>query len=197
VVGDVPVRTGDRVTRSTVLTTINDNARLEAHIGVPVQQATQLRIGQPLRLVDDGGAALLSTHVTFVAASVDDGTQTVLVKAPVEARAGQFRAEQFVRAQIVWSSQPGLTVPVLATQRINSQYFVFVAAPAGDGFVARQRPVTLGPLIGSAYVVLGGLSPGDRLIMSGTQKIGDGAPVQALPPSGGGQPWQSPPTGAR
>jgi multidrug efflux pump subunit AcrA (membrane-fusion protein) len=40
----------------------------------------------------------------------------------------------------------------------------------------------LGPVVGDAYVVLDGLTEGDRVVVSGTQKIGDGAPIQMLPP---------------
>ena len=187
IVGDVPVRVGDRVTRSTVLTTIEDNAGLEAYISVPVQQAPQLQPGLPVRLVDDAGETLTTSTISFVAPSVDDDTQTVLVKAPVNARALALRADQFVRAEIVWSTDLGLTLPVLAAQRISNQYFVFVAEAVDGGLVARQRSVTVGPVVGDAYVVLGGLSAGDRLILTGTQKIGDGAPVQILsarPPPG-------------
>ena len=39
VVGDIPVRVGDRVTHSTVLTTIDQNAGLEVYVNVPVQEA--------------------------------------------------------------------------------------------------------------------------------------------------------------
>ncbi len=48
--------------------------------------------------------------------------------------------------------------------------------------VARQRPVTLGNLVGNDYVLLAGLKPGDQLIVSGIQKIGDGAPVMVGAP---------------
>ena len=181
IVSDVPVRVGDRVTRSTVLTTIEDNAGLEAYINVPVQQAPELRLGLPVRLVGDAGETIATSTISFVAPSVDDTTQTVLVKAPVDAEEAALRADQFVRAEIVWGTDLGLTLPVLAAQRVNNQYFAFVAEEANGGLVARQRPVTLGPIVGEAYVVLGGLNAGDRLILAGTQKIGDGAPVQMLP----------------
>jgi membrane fusion protein (multidrug efflux system) len=32
---------------------------------------------------------------------------------------------------------------------------------------------------GNSYVVLSGLKPGEKLIVSGIQKIGDGSPVRA------------------
>lgn len=181
-VGDVPVRVGDRVTRSTVLTTIDQNAGLEVYVNVPVQQAPQLAPGLPIRLVDDRGTVLATLPVAFISPSVDDATQTVLVKANLGERARGFRADQFVRAQIVWSTAPGLTVPIVAVNRINGQYFAFVAEPAeGGGAVARQRAVTVGPIVGNDYAVLGGLEAGDRLIVSGIQKIGDGQPVSVTP----------------
>jgi RND family efflux transporter MFP subunit len=181
VIGDVPVRVGDRVTQSTVLTTIEDNEALEAYISVPVQLAPGLQLGLPVRIMDDSGETLVSTKISFVSPSVDDATQSVLVKAPVDTRGVVLRSDQFVRTEIVWSTESQLTLPVIATQRISNHYFVFVAEEAEGGLAARQRSVTLGPVVGDSYVVLGGLDAGDRLILAGTQKIGDGAPVQELP----------------
>ena len=48
---------------------------------------------------------------------------------------------------------------------------------------AERRAVQLGAMNGNSYVVLGGLKPGEKLIVSGIQKIGDGAPVQAAAPA--------------
>jgi multidrug efflux pump subunit AcrA (membrane-fusion protein) len=69
---------------------------------------------------------------------------------------------------------------VTAVTRISGQYFCFLAeaGPQG-GLVARQKPLQVGELLGNDYVVKGGIKAGDRLIVSGIQKIGDGAPVQA------------------
>ena len=75
IVGDVPVRVGDRVTQSTVLTTVDDNAGLEEYIQVPVQQAPQLRVGLPVEVFDDRGTMLATERLTFVASTVDEGTR--------------------------------------------------------------------------------------------------------------------------
>ena len=176
VVGDIPVRVGDRVTKSTVLTTIDGNRALEVYIQVPVQQAPDLTVGLPVRLVDERGETLVSTAVSFIAPSVDPGTQSVLAKAALE-RTGGLRNDQYVRARVVWQSSPGLTVPLVSVSRINGRFFVFLAETAGDTTVVHQRPVELGALVGNDYVVTSGLSAGDRLVVSGVQKIGDGMPV--------------------
>jgi RND family efflux transporter MFP subunit len=176
VVGDIPVRVGDRVTTSTVLTTVDQQAGLEAYVQIPIERAPDVRVGLPVRLMDAQGAVLAETAIDFVSPQVDDRTQSVLVKAPVPANQG-YRTEQFVRALVVWRSEPGLTVPTTAVTRINGQYFAFVAEPAKQGFVARQHAVRVGELRGNEYVLLEGLKAGDRLIVSGVQKVGDGAPV--------------------
>jgi RND family efflux transporter MFP subunit len=175
--GDIPVREGDRVKTDTVLTTVDQRAGLEVYIQVPIERAPDVKTGLPVHLVDQQGHILAETVIDFVSPQVDDKTQSILVKAPVPSEK-DFRTEQFVRAQVIWRSEPGLTIPAVSVTRINGQYFAFVAEPKDNGFVARQRSVKVGPLIGNDYVVEGGLAPGDRLIVSGVQKIGDGVPVQ-------------------
>lgn len=177
VVGDVPVRVGDSVTRSTVLTTIDQNAGLEVYIGVPVQEAEHLRIGLTVQLLDDRGRLLTSAPLSFVSPSVDARNQSVLAKATLERPEG-LRTEQFVRVRMVWTQAPGLTVPVVAVNRVNGQYFAFVAESGPGGqTVAHQRAVELGVVVGNDYVVKSGLEAGEKLIVSGIQKIADGAPV--------------------
>ena len=110
IVGDIPVRVGDSVTRSTVLTTIDEKAGLEAYISVPVQEAQNLRVGLPVHLVDDREQLLSDTTLSFVSSSVDPATQSVLAKA-VLPDPGHFRTDQFVRARIVWTAAPALTAP--------------------------------------------------------------------------------------
>jgi len=176
VVGDIPVRVGDRVTTTTVLTTIDQQAGLEAYIHVPIERASGLRVGLPVRLLADDGEVAASVRIDFVSPQVDERTQTVLAKAPVPTGTG-FRTEQFVRAQVVWSSDPALTIPALAVTRVNGQYFLFVADEQEGALVARQRLVRLGPLVGNQYVVLDGLTSGDRVVTAGVQRLGDGMPI--------------------
>ena len=191
VIGDIPVRQGDRVTKATMLTTIDDNAGLEVYINVPVAQAPQLKMGLPVRILDDAGAVLTTEPVSFIAPSVDDQTQTVLVKASLASGSDHFRTEQFVRARIVFNTDPVITVPITSVTRITGQYFVFVAEKNDKGaFIAHQRPITVGPISGNSYVVLSGVKAGDMLVTSGVQKIGDGVPVMTMPagPPAGGAP---------
>ena len=178
IVGDIPIREGDRVTTSTLITTVDAGEGLEAYINVPLERATELRTGLTVELLDSTGAVIASNPITFVAPRAEDATQSVLVKATLRSVPSSIRVMQYVRARIIWSNEPALAVPIVAVNRISGQYFVFVAEQGQQGFVARQKPVTVGELVGEDYVIQGGLKPGDRVIVSNIQKIGDGAPVK-------------------
>jgi RND family efflux transporter MFP subunit len=180
IVGDIPVRVGDRVTNATVITTIDENQALEAYVQVPLDRSPQLRLGLPVQLLDSDGKIVATNPITFVAPRVDDATQTVLVKSQLRDVPPAVRVLQFVRSRIVWQKTEGLKIPVTAVLRIGGQYFCFVAESGQQGgLVAKQKPITVGELVGNDYVVLGGLKAGERIIVSGIQKIGDGAPVRA------------------
>jgi RND family efflux transporter MFP subunit len=180
IVGDIPVHVGDRVTNSTMLTTVDRNTDLEAYIQVPLERATRLRPGLPVELVSDAGAVLARSRITFISPQVDTGMQSVLVKALITNPRREIRSAQFVRARVVWSSHPGLIIPVTAVTRISGQYFAFVAEQGPKGTVARQSPVQVGDITDSSYTVLAGIKPGDQVIISGTQNLADGAPVSVV-----------------
>ena len=177
IVGDIPVHMGDRVTVSTLLTTVNEPGALEAYIYVPADHAKELRLGLPVRLLDENGNALANTRITFVSPQVETDTQTILAKATIENSQSKLRIAQQVRAEVTWATHDGPVVPVLAVNRINGQFFVFVAVNNGKSTVARQKQLKLGDTVGNNYAVLEGLKPGEHLIISGTQFLQDGSPV--------------------
>jgi len=176
-VGDIPVHVGDRVTVSTLLTTVDEPGGLEAYIYVPIDHSSELKLGLPVKLLDPDGNVLVDTKITFVSPQVDTSTQTVLAKAAVPNPQNRFRIAQQVRAQITWSVHEAPVVPVLSVSRINGQFFAFLAVKEAKGTVARQKLLRLGDTFGNDFVVLDGIQAGDHLITSGTQFLQDGAPV--------------------
>lgn len=178
IVGDIPVRVGDRVTPATVLTTVNQPGTLEAYIEVPVERSKDLALGKKVEILGADGKIAAQSSITFISPEVNETTQTVLAKASIGNEANAMRTDQLVRVRVIWGSQPAITIPVLAVSRISGQTFAFVAEPVGNGFVAKQRKLTLGELIGNEYVVLSGINPGEKIITGSTQMLGEGSPVQ-------------------
>lgn len=178
IVGDVPVRVGDRVTTSTQLTTVDQPGSLEAYVYVPVEHSRQLKMNLPVQVLDSEGKVLADTRITFISPQVDSSTQTVLVKARIANGNDALRQSQFVRARVVFGTHQNPQVPILAVSRLAGQYFAFVAEPQNGGsFVARQKPLKIGQTVGNDYEVRDGIKPGDKVIISGTQFLLDGAPV--------------------
>jgi len=178
VVGDVPVHLGDYVSSSTLLTTVDENRDLEVYIYIPTERAGQVRPGLSVDILDNSGRQVERTAINFISPQVDDQLQGILAKASVHSPL--LRTEQLVKARVIWTTAPAPTVPVLAVTRLGGQTFVYVAQGDNGKFVAKQRAVTLGDTIGNDYAVEGGLNNGEKVIVSGTQFLVDGAPVKPL-----------------
>ncbi len=178
IVGDIPVHVGDRVTNTTMLTTIDERRGLEVYLPVPSDRARELKIGAPIQVLDAGGNVVLTTKVSFISPQVDTASQSVLAKAPVDQAADKLRSQQLVRARITWSTQLGITIPVVAVSRVSGQFFAFIAEQKDGKDVARQVPLTLGQISGNDYTVLAGLKPGDQVIVSGGQNLADGMAIK-------------------
>jgi RND family efflux transporter MFP subunit len=199
IVADVPARVGMQVSSSTLLTTIEQNDVLEVNVSVPLERAGDLKIGLPLRVMSsDGRDTLAVTAINFISPSVDEATQSILVKGAVRNPDGNLRSSQFVRARIVWRTAEGLVVPVTSVARVSGQYFVFIAEAAegpgkNDGkLVARQRAIKVGPIVGDDYPVLEGVKPGEKVVISGAQKLREGAPIAPAPEQGAAPVPQAP-----
>jgi RND family efflux transporter MFP subunit len=183
IVGDIPVHLGDYVSPTTLLTTVDENADLEAYIYIPTQRAALVRRGLPVEILDSSGKVLVKSTISFLSPQVDNGLQSILAKAEIPRTAQLLRNQQLVNARVTWSTAPAPVVPVLAVSLVGGQTFVYLASPKGDGYIAHQVPVQVGETVGNTYPVLAGLKPGDKVITSGLQFLQEGAPVQPLPPS--------------
>jgi RND family efflux transporter MFP subunit len=180
VVGDIPVHLGDYVSATTLLTTVDENADLEAYIYIPTERAGLVRQGLPVEIVDTSGKTLVKSRISFLSPQVDNGLQSILAKAEIPRTAELLRNQQLVNARVTWSTAPAPVVPVLAVSLVGGQTFVYLAAKKGDGYIAHQVPVMLGETVGNTYPVISGLKPGDKVITSGLQFLQEGAPVKPL-----------------
>jgi RND family efflux transporter MFP subunit len=177
IVGDIPVRVGDRVQVTTLLTTVDQPGPVEAYIYVPADRARNLRVGVPVHLVDTAGKDLADSKITFISPQVDTDTQTVLAKATVQNARDTLRISQQVRAQLTWGTHEGTVIPILAVTRINGEFFAFLSEKENGKTVARQKLLKIGDTVGNDYAVQDGIKAGDHIIVSGLQFLRDGAPV--------------------
>jgi RND family efflux transporter MFP subunit len=193
VIGDIPVRVGDRVTNATNLTTLDQGNMLEAYISVPAEKSAGVRVGMPVILAADDGTSV-STTVSFVSSRVDPASQLLLVKANVPNTNGHFRNDQVLHARVVWSQTGRPMLPVTAISRIGGQTFAFVAADNKGQTIAQQRSVQLGEIVGNSYTVLGGIQTGEKVVTTSVNMLVDGMPIvpESGPPAANGAPSAAP-----
>lgn len=181
VVGNIQPKIGDYVEVGEQVTTITQDNALELNVGVPLEQASQLKLGLPVEIINNQKQAIAEGDISFISPRADRSSQAVLVKA-VFNNNGKLRDDSFARARIIWSEQPGLLIPTEAVSRIAGKTFVFVAQEntqedGSKALVAKQRLVELGAIQGQSYQVISGLEPGEKLITSGILNLADGTPI--------------------
>jgi RND family efflux transporter MFP subunit len=177
VIGDIPVRVGDRVATTTTLTPLDRGGELEAYINVPAERSSDVHNGTQVELLNQDGTPAVSTQIDFISPRVDAANQLLLIKAPVPNSDHRFRNDQLLHARVIWKQLSKPMIPVTALSRLGAQSFVFLVVQGPGGAAAQQKPVKLGALIGNSYVVEEGLNSGDTVIVGGTQNLVDGMPV--------------------
>jgi membrane fusion protein, multidrug efflux system len=106
---------------------------------------------------------------------IDTTTGTVKLRAEFADDDDSLFPNQFVNVRLLVDVQRDATViPTSAVQRGAPGTFVYLINP--DSTVA-VRPVTLGVGSGERVAVSSGLSPGDRVVIDGADKLRNGAKV--------------------
>jgi membrane fusion protein (multidrug efflux system) len=199
-VGTTQVKAGNLVGRgeATLLTTISELDPILFRAGISEAEYLRLSRRAEERRKERGGVAVPVTLVLadgtehpypgrldVVERAVDSTTGTLTIQFKFPNPGGLLRPGQYGRAQFVLETRKGaLLVPQRAVQELQNLYSVAVV---GSDNKVQFRNVTVGPRVGSLWLITDGLKPGERVVVEGVQKVRDGAPVT---------PKDAPPTSA-
>jgi membrane fusion protein, multidrug efflux system len=119
-------------------------------------------------------------ELNFSASQIDPTLGTQQLRAVFKNSRKQLVPGQFVRIRVTTGTRDGVfLVPQTAVQTGEQGKYVFVAEKVKDGnTVAAVRPVQVGNWHGENWVVLDGLTQGDKVIIDNLIKVRPGAPVQ-------------------
>jgi membrane fusion protein (multidrug efflux system) len=146
-------------------------------------------------LLEDGSTYRLPGKLLFSDVTVDETTGMVSIRAEFPNPDRLLLPGMYARGRLEQAvDQAALTVPVRGVQH-NPDGSASVMLVNAQSQV-EVRPVQLGSVQGEKWVVLKGLSPGDRVIVEGLQKIGPGMPVTPVPFADPSAPQASAPTAA-
>ena len=115
--------------------------------------------------------------LSFIDNAVDVKSGTINGRAIFDNADGKFTPGLFARIKLVSSKTETVAlVPERALGTDLGKRYVLVLT--ADNHV-QYDPVTLGPAIGELRVIRSGLKPGDKVVVSGLQKVRPGDPVTA------------------
>jgi membrane fusion protein, multidrug efflux system len=116
---------------------------------------------------------------------IDPTTGTIKLRAQFSNEARTLYPNQFVNVRLLLDTHNDVTtISTAGIQRGVPGTFVYLVN--GDSTVS-VRPVKLGVTDGNRVEVQSGLSPGDRIVIDGADKLREGAKVVIRPPTGAGE----------
>jgi multidrug efflux system membrane fusion protein len=144
--------------------------RQQTHAGKPVV----VRVG----LANETGFPH-EGKLEFVDNRLDPATGSVRMRATLANTDGLLVPGLFARIQLAGGGTQQTAVPTLlihdrAVGTDQDRKFVFVL---GKDNKAEYRPVALGPAVDGLRVVRSGLKPGEKIVVSGLQRVRPGAPL--------------------
>jgi membrane fusion protein (multidrug efflux system) len=117
-------------------------------------------------------------RITFADASYSRETGTFLLRATLANPHGTLRPGQFVRVVIKGAIRPNaILVPQSAVLQGAQGHFVWVVDNENK---AQIRNVQVGPWYGDQWFINNGLSAGDVVVVNGSVRLANGAPVKIV-----------------
>lgn len=168
------VSLGGLVNSGAVITTLDDSSVIKLEFTVPQSFLGELVPGLKVRATTEGlPTRVFEGKVTTIGSRVDLTTRSIAVRAELPNADGVLRPGMFMSVQLKGREAPTLMLPEEALVPEQGKTYVYVVA---DGRATRREIRTGGRVPGSV-AVLAGLEDGERVIIEGTQRVRDGAPV--------------------
>jgi HlyD family secretion protein len=182
----IPARSGRTVQAGELLLTVGDPADMEVVVDLLSSEAVQVKPGQRMLVTGWGGDGVLEGIVrqvepagfTKVSALGVEEQRVNVIGELVERVSGMGDGYRLDVRMVLWEADSLLTVPSSALFRRGEQWMVFIVE---DGR-ARERPVSVGHISGSATEVTAGVGQGVLVIRHPNDLIRDGTRVAFTPP---------------
>ena len=166
------VDAGMTVFPGTPLVTVEEEGHYRLEAAIPESLMGKVLPGNEVRVVIDGFGAMKG-NVAEVVPVIDPASRTFTAKVDISGKG--LRSGIFGRAYLPIGSRRGMTVPKIAMKEQGALTSVWVV---GKDNIARMRLVRAGRTVGDQVEILSGISPGERIVVSGMEKVIDGAKVE-------------------
>ncbi|MGI9489459.1 MAG: efflux RND transporter periplasmic adaptor subunit [Geminicoccaceae bacterium] len=176
-VGLKQVDVGARVDDGTIITTLDDLGAVKVGFGVPEIFFGDVRAGQKVTATSAAfGARVFDGTIETVDSRVDRVSRSFQVRATIPNDDLALPTGMFMLVELTLAERTAVTVPEEAVVVSGDQARLFVVE---DG-KAMQRDVVLGQRELGLVEIVDGIEEGERIVVSGTQKVRAGAKVRVV-----------------
>ncbi len=149
----------------------------------------RLKPNDPVQItMDTYPGRILHGRIESILPQVDVATRTVRVRLEISNSDLRLKPGMFVNAEFRTNQGPHLVVPASAVLQSGTRQLAFIDEGVGK---LTPKDVVLGPLVGDDFIVLQGLSAGQRIVTSANFLIDSESQFQAAAGS-----YMPPPPGA-
>jgi membrane fusion protein, multidrug efflux system len=168
------VSVGGLVSAGAIITTLDDSSIIKLEFTVPQSFIGELATGLPVAARVDGlGERVFEGRIATLGSRVDPVTRSIAVRAELPNPDGALKPGMFMSVKLKGRAVPTLVLPEQALVPDEGRNYVFVVS---DGR-AQRREVTTGLRRPGSVAITAGLADGERVIVDGTFRARDGAPV--------------------
>lgn len=156
------------------LMTVEDDGSYQLELALPENAAARVKPGTAVQVTLDAVASSFAARIAEVVPTADPASRTFIAKISLTQKG--LKSGMFGRGAInAGSTTNGIAVPKKAVIEQGALTSVW---SIDKGNIARMRIVKVGRLTGERIEILSGLSDGDRVAVSGVEKITEGARVE-------------------
>ncbi|HLR78203.1 MAG TPA: efflux RND transporter periplasmic adaptor subunit [Burkholderiaceae bacterium] len=171
------VSVGDYVSPGSDLVLLESIDPLNVDFRIPEQFLGVVDVGTRILLRFDALPDVVREGVVgAISPLIDVGGRSILLRAKVPNDDGSLRPGMFARVQLQFDDKRALMVPETAIVPAGDMNYVFRV----DGDHVARIGVVLGQRQQGKVEILDGLNDGDRVLVSGLQKVSDGARIHVL-----------------
>lgn len=156
------------------LMTIEDEGSYILELAVPESMAAGVRPGSPVHVALEVPGGSFETRIAEIVPAVDPLSRTFTAKINLDCKS--LKSGMFGRGTIqLGTSVKGISLPKKAVVERGAMTFAWVL---DKDSIARMRIIKAGKALGDRLEILSGLSEGEQVVVSGAEKVREGAKVE-------------------
>ena len=174
-----PVKTGQKVSASSVVTKIGDIENLQITASVPERYVADLSIGLKAEIsLEAYPGIVFSATVVRISPVLDAATRTKEVILNFDDKDLRVNAGMFAKIKLYTVDYAGkIAIPQDALTNQGDKYFLYVVK---EDNTVEKREVTLGKNVGGYYQILSGINAGETVVTAGMLTLSNGSSVKVI-----------------